>query len=78
MCWVCGTNWGGKKNASRMLMGKPKGQWQLSVGGRTILTWNFKKWNEALWTKFTWFRAGTSGGLLWESPGSIDVGNLTS
>jgi len=33
ICWACGTNWGEKKNASRMLMGKPKGQWPLGDNG---------------------------------------------
>ena len=34
------------------------------VGGRIILKWISKNWDEEAWTGLIWLRIGTSGGLL--------------
>jgi hypothetical protein len=37
---------------------------EISVDGRIILRWVFKKWNVGTWTGLFWLRIGTGGGLL--------------
>jgi hypothetical protein len=34
------------------------------VGGRIILRWIFRKWDEEAWTGSSWLRIRTGGGLL--------------
>jgi hypothetical protein len=36
----------------------------VSVDGRIILKWIFKKWYGVAWTGLIWLRRGTGGGLL--------------
>jgi hypothetical protein len=36
----------------------------LSVGGRIILKWNFKTWDEKAWAGLLWPRIKTFGRLL--------------
>jgi hypothetical protein len=36
----------------------------LSVDGRIILKWIFKKWDGRAWTGLIWLRVGSDGGLL--------------
>jgi hypothetical protein len=35
------------------------------VDGSIILRWNFRKWDEGVWTGSSWLRIGTGGGHLW-------------
>ena len=39
-------------------LSKEKGTWEL-------LRWIFRKWDVEVWTRSSWLRIGTSGGLLW-------------
>jgi hypothetical protein len=34
------------------------------VDGRTILRWNFRKWDVGIWSGSSWLRMGTGGGHL--------------
>jgi hypothetical protein len=34
------------------------------VDGRTILRWNFRKWDVGVWNGLFWLRIGTGGGHL--------------
>jgi hypothetical protein len=57
---------GEKRNAYRILVGEPEGKRQL---GRPRRRWtkNIKmdlRQNGMVWSGLTWFRIGTSGGLL--------------
>jgi hypothetical protein len=58
---------GEKKNAYRLLVGKPEGKRPL---GRPrsrwvdILGWIFEKWDGVIWTGLVWLRTGTGGELL--------------
>ena len=48
-------------------MRKPEGRDHLGdpgVDGRIILRWNFRKWDNGVWTGSSWLRIGT-GGELW-------------
>ena len=36
----------------------------LSVDGRIIFKWSFKKWRWGAWIGLIWLRVGTGGGLL--------------
>jgi len=36
----------------------------LSVNGRIILRWIFRKWVRETWTAMTWLRIGAGGELL--------------
>jgi hypothetical protein len=56
---VCSTN-GGKRNAYRILVGKPEGKRPL---GRPRHRWEDTiKMDEVVWTGLIWLRIGTSGG----------------
>jgi hypothetical protein len=65
---ACSTN-GAKRNAYRILVGKPEGKRPL---GRPRRRWvdNFKmdlgeiEGNEKVWTGLIWLRIGASGGFL--------------
>ena len=48
-------------------MRKPEGKrplGRLSVDGKIILRWIFRKWDVGLWTGSSWLRIGTGGGHL--------------
>jgi hypothetical protein len=58
---------GVKRNAYRILVGKPEGKRPLGRPRRRwedIIKWILEKWDEVVWTGLTWLRIGTSGGLL--------------
>jgi hypothetical protein len=48
---------GEKRNAYRILVGKPE-------GGRIILRWILERWDEVVRTGLIWLRIGTSGSAL--------------
>jgi hypothetical protein len=50
---------GEKRNAYRILVGKPEGRRPL---GRC--KWILEKLDDVVWTGFIWLRIGTSGGVL--------------
>jgi hypothetical protein len=59
---------GEKRNAYRILVGKPEGKnhWEdQDVGGWTISKWILERDDEMVWIELIWLRIGTSGGLLW-------------
>jgi hypothetical protein len=53
---------GKKRNAYRLLVGKPEGKRPL--GGWIILGWILERWNGVMWTGLVWLRIGTGGELL--------------
>jgi hypothetical protein len=59
---------GEKRNAYRLLVGKPEGKWQFGRPRRSrwiILGWILERWDGVMWTGFAWLRIGTGGELLW-------------
>jgi hypothetical protein len=57
---------GEKRNAYRILVGKPEGKRPYKdVGRRIILKHVLEKYGRVIWTGFIWLTIGTSGGLLW-------------
>jgi hypothetical protein len=66
---ACSTHGGGKRNAYRILVGKPEGKIPLGRPGRG---WedNIKMglreigWGGVVWTGLIWLKIGTCGGLL--------------
>jgi hypothetical protein len=63
---ACSTN-GAKRNAYRLLVGKPEGKSPLQdqeVGGWAILNWISERQNGMAWIGLMWLRIGASGGLL--------------
>jgi hypothetical protein len=62
----CSTK-GEKRNAYRLLVGKPEGKRPLGRprrGGWIILGWILERWNGVMWTGLVWLRIGTGGELL--------------
>jgi hypothetical protein len=58
---------GEKRNAYRLLVGKPEGKRPLErqdVGGWIILGWILERWEGVMWTALVWLRIGTGGELL--------------
>jgi hypothetical protein len=61
----CSTN-GEKRNAYRLLVGKPEGKRPLrnqDVGGWIILRGILERWDGVMWTGLFWLRIGTGGEL---------------
>jgi hypothetical protein len=66
MDMACSTN-GEKRNAYRVLVGKPEGKRPLGrqdMGGWPMLKWILEREDRVVWTGSIWLRIGTSGGLL--------------
>jgi hypothetical protein len=58
---------GEKRNAYRLLVGKPEGKRPLGrqdVGGWIILGCILERWDGVVWTGLVWLRIGTGGELL--------------
>jgi hypothetical protein len=57
---------GEKRNAYRLLVGKPEGKSPLGRPRRRwiILGWIMEKWDGVMWTGLVWLRARTGGELL--------------
>jgi hypothetical protein len=58
---------GERRNAYRLLVGKPEGKRTLARPRRRwvdILGWNLERWNAVKWTGLVWLRIGTGGELL--------------
>jgi hypothetical protein len=58
---------GQKRNACRILVGKPEGErpaGRPGLRGRIILKWILERKDGVVWTGVIWIRIGTSGGLL--------------
>jgi hypothetical protein len=58
---------GEKRNACRLLVGKPEGKRPLEdqdVGGWIVLGWILERWDGGMWTGLVWLRIGTGGELL--------------
>jgi hypothetical protein len=58
---------GEKRNAYRLLVGKPKGKRPLASPRRRwvdILRWILERSDGVVWTVSVWLRIGTSGELL--------------
>jgi hypothetical protein len=53
---------GEKRNAYRLLVGKPEGNRPLR--GWLILGWILERWDGVMWTGLFWLRIGTGGELL--------------
>jgi hypothetical protein len=56
---------GEKRNAYRLLVGKPEVKRpDQDVGGWIILGWILERWDGVMWTGLVWLRIGTGGELL--------------
>jgi hypothetical protein len=58
---------GEKRNAYRLLVGKPEGKRPLGrqgVDGWIILGWILERWDGVMWTGLIWLRIGTGGEVL--------------
>jgi hypothetical protein len=58
---------GEKRNAYRLLVGKPDGKRPPGRSRRRwgiILGWILERWDEVMWTGLVWLRIGTGGELL--------------
>jgi hypothetical protein len=64
---ACGT-YGGQKRSIQDFCGEIRSERDhmedLSVDGRIILQWIFKKWDEGAWTGLIWLRIWTGSELL--------------
>jgi hypothetical protein len=62
------TRMGEKRNAYRLLVGKPEGKRVLGRPRRrwldNILRWILERWDGVMWTGLVWLRIGTGGELL--------------
>jgi hypothetical protein len=52
------------RNVYRILVRKPVGKEELSVGGRVILKWILKKQVVKMCSGVNWIRLGTNDGIL--------------
>jgi hypothetical protein len=62
----CSTN-GEKRNAYRLLVGKPEGKRPLRRPRRRWVDnigWILERWDGVMWTQLVWLRIGTCGKLL--------------
>jgi hypothetical protein len=58
---------GEKRNAYRLLVGKPEGKGPLGRpkhSGWIILGWILERWDGVMWTGLVWLKIGTVGELL--------------
>jgi hypothetical protein len=59
---------GEKRNAYRLLVGKPEGKETTrktkTEVGWIILGWILERWDGVIWTGLVWLRIGTGGELL--------------
>jgi hypothetical protein len=54
-----------KRNAYRLLVGKPEGKRPLGRPRRRWVDgWIWERWDGVMWTGFVWLRIGTGGELL--------------
>jgi hypothetical protein len=53
-----------KRNAYRILVGKPESKKPLGIGGWTILKWILEREDGMEWIGLIWRRIGINGGLL--------------
>jgi hypothetical protein len=59
----CSTN-GEKRNAFRLLVGKPEGKIPLGRPRRRWVDNILERWDGVIWTGLVWLRIGTGGELL--------------
>jgi hypothetical protein len=66
MRWACYVaRMGEKRNAYRLLVGKPEGKRSLGrPRHRIILGWIMERWDRAMWTGLVWLWIGMGGELL--------------
>jgi hypothetical protein len=55
---------GEKRNAYRLLVGKPEVNRPLKRGEWIILVWILERWDGVMWTGLVWLRIGTGGEFL--------------
>jgi hypothetical protein len=55
---------GKKRNAYRLLVGKPEGKRPLGRPRRRWVEWILERWDGVMWTGLVWLRIGTGGKLF--------------